>query len=202
MSEPPRDGPAVPLGRRVPLAAAGVLLLASPALAQPADPRPFEVAPADGAVALTVPAMTACLDALRRTGARTAVAAGVSCAVGTTTHPERVGYCHFRPVGGDGLPMLELFREPATHPGRTGVPTGGRPFVYDAGIAAAQPGQPEARVFYFFVRDLVVASMRLTLVPLAAAYDDVPREAPAPVAALLRDGHAVRDACFGPGPVS
>lgn len=202
MSELPRAGPAVCFDRRVLAAAAVAVLLASPALAQPADPRPFEVAPVDGAVALTVPAMAACLDALRRAGARTAVAAGVSCAVGTTTHPERVGYCHFRPVAGDGLPMLELFREPATHPGRTGVPTGGRPFVYDAGIAAAQPGQPESRVFYFFARDRVVASMRMTPAPLAAAYDDVPREAPGPVAALLRDGHAVRDACFGSGPVS
>lgn len=189
-------------GPRDVAAVAGVLLLASSALAQPADPRPSEVAPADGATALTIPAMTACLDALRRTGARAAIEGGASCAVGTTTHPERVGYCHFRPADGDGLPMLELFREPATHPGHTGVPTGGRPFVYDAGIVAAQPGRPESRVFYFFARDRVVASMRLTLAPLAAAYDDVPREAPAPIAALLRDGRAVRDVCFGLEPAS
>lgn len=190
-------------GYRAAAAAAGVLLLASSALAQLADPRPSEVAPADGAAALTIPAMTACLGALRWTGARAAVEGGASCAVGTTTHPERVGYCQFRPVGADGLPMLELFREPATHPGRTGAPTGGgRPFVYDAGIAVSPPDLPGVRVFYFFARGRVVASMRLTLEPLAAAYEDAPHETPAAVEALLRDADAVRDACFGLEPTS
>lgn len=183
-------------------ATAGVLLLVSSALAQPADPRPSEVAPADGTAALTIPAMTACLDALRRTGARAAIEGGVSCAVGTTTHPERVGYCHFRPAGADGLPMLELFREPATHPGRTGAPTGSRPFVYDAGIAVSPPDLPGVRVFYFFARGRVVASMRLTLAPLAAAYEDAPHETPVAVGALRRDADAVRDACFGLEPAS
>ena len=194
VSEPARDRLPVSSRRRVLPAAAGAVLLASVATAQPAGSRPPEAAPAGDAGTLPVLGMTACLDALRQAGARTAVAGRVSCAVGTTT---RVGYCQFWPAAGGRVPMLELFREPVTHPGR-----GDGAFAYDAGIAVAAPDAPAARVLHFFARGRAVATMRLDLASLSSSFEPPPREAPASVAALLRDGDAVREACFGLQPIS
>lgn len=187
----------------VPAAAAGAVLIASCALAQLPDPRPPVTVPPDDMAALSIPAMTACLDAMRHTGTRTAIAAGVSCTVGITTHPERVSYCQFRPADGNGLPLLELFSEPATYVRRLNGPAGGSLlFTYDAAVATTLPSDPAARINRFFAHGRIVASLRLVLTPWHVAFDDAPADAPGYVQALLSNGNAVREACFALARVS